>query len=359
MSVSEQFAKAFEILAEGVTARAFAGFAARIDDHNDGGCASDFGGGGHFTYEPESPAVTHETIFDVASLTKVVATTAMAMLLVDRGVLQPGTHVAELLPGFAASDPRKRSITMRMLLAHNSGLPGYVRLFEQAPSPEKLLQAAIEMPLSHEPLTHAEYSDIGFIVLGAALEMIAGESIANFCEREVFAPLQMSSTLFVPPEALRPSIPPTENDAAFRHRVIQGEVHDENASVLGGIAGHAGLFSNVHDLSHFGGEMLRAWHGKSSMFTQPTVQLFTRRTGVPEDTSRALGWDTPSQPSQSGQYLSENSFGHLGFTGTSLWIDPERKLVVTLLTNRTWPDRSNQAIKQIRPRFHDAVIEDI
>ncbi len=314
---------------------------------------------GRYTYAADAPMVHDETVYDLASLTKVVATTAMAMLLVDRGALNLGSPVADILPQFAVEDPRKRRVTMRMLLAHNSGLPGYVRLFEQVSSAEELLYAAIEMPLEYDPLTRAEYSDIGFIALGAALEMIAGESIAGFCEREIFGPLQMTNTRFLPPEELRTHIPPTENDQTFRKRVIQGEVHDENASLLGGIAGHAGLFSNAPDIARFAQELLRAGRGQGSLFRQSTVRMFTRRIAQPEDTSRALGWDTPSQPSQSGHYFSEDSFGHLGFTGTSLWIDPERQLAVVLLTNRTWPDRNNQAIKEIRPLFHDAVAENL
>ncbi len=142
--------------------------------------------------------------------------------------------------------------------------------------------------------------------------------------------------------------------STFRQRIIQGEVQDENASVLGGVAAHAGLFSTAEDLAKFAHAMLNAGH---PILRPETVALFTRRESTPPGTSRALGWDTPSAPSQSGKYFSPQSFGHLGYTGTSLWIDPTRQLSVTLLTNRTWPDCSNQAIKQVRPKFHDAIIE--
>jgi CubicO group peptidase (beta-lactamase class C family) len=140
----------------------------------------------------------------------------------------------------------------------------------------------------------------------------------------------------------------------FRNRIIQGEVQDENASVLGGVAGHAGVFSTAADLAKFAHAQLSGGH---PILRPETVALFTRRESAPPGTSRALGWDTPSTPSQSGQHFSPASFGHLGYTGTSLWIDPVRQLSVTLLTNRTWPDCSNQAIKQVRPQFHDAVVE--
>ncbi len=150
------------------------------------------------------------------------------------------------------------------------------------------------------------------------------------------------------------SASPLGGGSTFRSRIIQGEVQDQNAFVLGGVAGHAGLFSTAEDLARFAHAML---NGGRPILQPETVALFTRRESAPAGTSRALGWDTPSVPSQSGRYFSTASFGHLGYTGTSLWIDPERQLSITLLTNRTWPDCSNPAIKQVRPRFHDAVIE--
>jgi len=166
--------------------------------------------------------------------------------------------------------------------------------------------------------------------------------------------LGMTHTTFNPAHALKDSIPPTADDRTFRHRIIQGEVQDENASVLGGLAGHAGLFSTAEDLAIFAHTMLNGGH---PILRSSTIEPFSRRESAPEGTSRALGWDTPSAPSQSGKYFSPRSFGHLGYTGTSLWIDPDRHLSISLLTNRTWPDCQNQAIKQIRPVFHDAVIE--
>ncbi|MGA9804265.1 MAG: serine hydrolase, partial [Terriglobales bacterium] len=159
---------------------------------------------------------------------------------------------------------------------------------------------------------------------------------------------------FNPARALKDSIPPTADDRTFRHRIIQGEVQDENASILGGIAPHAGLFSTAENLALFAHAMLNSGH---PILRPATVELFSRRESAPEGTSRALGWDTPSALSQSGKYFSPRSFGHLGYTGTSLWIDAERQLSITLLTNRTWPDCQNEAIKQVRPAFHDAVIE--
>ena len=328
---------------------------------------------GRFTYDPTSPEVTTASIFDLASLTKVVATTAMAMILYERGLLDLEAPVTAIVPefagafsdgAFAENDPRRREITLRMLLAHSSGLPAYEKLFLRAQTREGLLQAAFSTPLTVDPGTRAEYSDIGFILLGVVLERLADEALDLFCQREIFGPLGMAHTTFNPAADLKDCIPPTADDRAFRHRIIQGEVQDENASVLGGVAGHAGLFSTAEDLAIFAHAMLNGGHPilrssniQSLSVQSSTVELFSRREPAPEGTSRALGWDTPSAPSQSGKYFSARSFGHLGYTGTSLWIDPDCQLSIALLTNRTWPDCQNEAIRQVRPAFHDAVIE--
>jgi CubicO group peptidase (beta-lactamase class C family) len=309
---------------------------------------------GRFTFEPDSPQTSVTSIFDLASVSKVVATTTMAMILYQRGLLDLEVPAVAIVPEFAGSDPRRREVTLHMLLAHCSGLPAYEKLFLKANTREDLLAAAFITPLTTDPGTKAEYSDIGFIVLGVALERVADETLNRFCQRESFGPLAMAHTAFNPPAAWHASIPPTADDRTFRRRIIQGEVQDENASVLGGVAGHAGVFATAQDVATFAHTMLQ---GGLPLVRRETLALFTRREAAPSGTSRALGWDTPSLPSQSGKYFSAGSFGHLGYTGTSLWIDPQRQLSITLLTNRTWPDCSNQAIKEVRPRFHDAVVE--
>lgn len=309
---------------------------------------------GHFTHDSDSPQVATDTIHDLASVSKVVATTAMAMILYERGELDLEMPVASILPEFAGDDPRHREVTLHMLLAHSSGFPAYEKLFERAHTRDELLRAAFQTPLVADPGTHAEYSDIGFIIFGEALARMADEPLDRFCQHQIFGPLGMARTMFNPPQSMRHSTPPTVDDRWFRNRVIQGEVHDENASVLGGVAGHAGVFATASDVATFAHVML---NGGKPILHPETLALFTRHEATPEGTSHALGWDTPSTPSQSGQHFSPSSFGHLGYTGTSLWIDPERRLSVTLLTNRTWPDNQNQAIKQVRPRFHDAVVE--
>lgn len=309
---------------------------------------------GRFSYESESRAVAPGTIYDIASLTKVVATTAMAMILFQRGQLDLELPLGELLPGFVVGrDAREpaRQVRLRHLLAHNSGLPGYVEFFRTVASPAGLLRGCLQLPIKSEPGTQVEYSDPGFILLGKALEVLAHEGVVPWTLREIFRPLEMNATGFCPAIAHQSSIPPTEIDRTFRNRRIQGEVQDENAWLLKGAAGHAGLFSNVPDLLRFAKAILP---GKPDLFAPDTVERFARRQ-EPEGSSRALGWDTPSTESSAGQYFSPQSIGHLGYSGCSLWIDREAEVAVVLLTNRTWPDRKSQLIRDVRPAFHDAV----
>ena len=347
----DRFPNAFGILEKAIAARAFPACSLAVTFRGELVAHKALG---RFTYDPAAPEVATASLFDLASLTKVVATTAMAMILYERGLLDLEAPVTAIVFEFADNDPRRRDITLRTLLAHSSGLPAYEKLFLRAQSREDLLQAAFTTQLAAAPGARAEYSDIGFIILGVALERLADESLDAFCQREIFGPLGMTHTTFNPMHDLKDSIPPTADDRTFRHHIIQGEVQDENASVLGGIAGHAGLFSTAEDLAIFAHAMLNAGH---PILRSSTIELFSRRESAPAGTSRALGWDTPAAPSQSGKYFSSRSFGHLGYTGTSLWIDPDRQLSISLLTNRTWPDCQNQAIKQVRPAFHDAVME--
>jgi CubicO group peptidase (beta-lactamase class C family) len=347
------FAPAFELIRQAIANGAFPAASVAVTHHGNLVALKAFG---RFTYEPDSPEATTATVFDLASVTKVIATTSMAMILYQRGLLDLDLPVVAAVGEFGGQDTRRHEVTLRMLLAHSSGLPAYEKLFLRANSKDEILSAAFATPLTANPGAKAEYSDIGFIILGAAIERIAGESLDHFGQHEIFGPLAMTHTAFDPPSAWRNSIPPTANDQSYRHRIIQGEVQDENASVMGGVAGHAGVFASAEDIAIFAHATLT---GGRPILRPETLALFTRRESSPPDTSRALGWDTPSPPSQSGKYFSANSFGHLGYTGTSLWIDPERQLSITLLTNRTWPDCSNQAIKQLRPKFHDAVIESV
>jgi CubicO group peptidase (beta-lactamase class C family) len=358
-----RFAAAYRVLEEAIAARAFPGCAFGVLAQGETVLLD---GLGHFTYDDAAPAVAAHTIYDLASLTKVVATTAVAMLLCqDRG-LDLETPLGELLPAFILGrDPvqHARRVTLRHLLAHSSGLPGYVELFRTASTPAALVRACLELPLEAEPGTRAQYSDPGFILLGKAIEVFTHQRFAVLVRRRILHPLAMRATGFHPPPSVRAFIPPTEDDTTFRHRRIQGEVQDENAYVLKGVAGHAGLFSNVSDLLRFAQAILQAGtppgaagqqDAPAPIFAPQTVNQFARRQ-EPEGSSRALGWDTPSEDSSAGRHFSPRSIGHLGYSGCSLWIDLDAKVAVALLTNRTWPDRQNQLIRQVRPAFHNAL----
>ena len=353
----KQFAQAFALIHKGIAERAFPGAALAVTHH---GALVASRGFGRFTYDDDALEVRAETIFDVASVTKVVATTAVAMLLYERGTLSLDEPVAQTLPEFLSLAPKhqrawREAVTVRMLLAHSSGLPAYERLFEFATTRDDLVRAAMTTHLAAAPGERAVYSDVGFILLGELLARKAGLPVDVLARREVFIPLGMRQTWFNPPKDEMANIPPTEDDKRFRRRVVQGEVNDENAFVIGGVAGHAGVFASALDVARFAECML---HGGSPMFKSETVRMFTHREASPQGTTRALGWDTPSRPeSSSGRLFSNASFGHLGFTGTSVWIDPGRKLSVTLLTNRTWRDRASQLIREVRPKIHDAIVE--
>ena len=355
------FARAFALIEEAIGQQIFPGAALAVASHGQLLACHAFG---RFTYDPASPEVRPETLWDLASLTKPIGTVSMAMLLFERGRLSLEAPVAEILPQFAdawgsdawvAGEQRqwRRAVTVAMLLAHTSGLPAHRKLYLQVSGSEAVRTAARRRPLQTPPGSCAVYSDIGFIVLGEVLERVAGEALDSFCQREIFSPLKLNMS-FTPHPSMWEQIPPTANDIAYRSRIIQGEVNDENASAMGGRAPHAGLFGDVLSVARFAECLLR---GGAPLFQPATVGLFTARQPSPSGSSRTLGWDTPSQPSQSGQFFSAHSFGHLGYTGTSLWCDCERQLSVTLLTNRSWPDAANQAIKQIRPALHDAIIE--
>lgn len=369
-----RFAQSFRLIDQAIAESVFPGAALAVTLR---GNLLAWRGFGRFTYESDSPRlapgpsdsaqsfpdpdfprnVTRETVWDLASLTKPIATTSMAMLLYQRGKLSLDLAVAGLFPDFVGTDLLHRDIraqiTVRMLLAHSSGLPGHRKLYLAAHSREAILAAALRLPLQAAPMEQAEYSDIGFIILGALLERIAGESLDTYCQREIFPPLNLNFT-FTPQPSLRTHIPPTMNDISYRGRILQGEVNDENAAAMGGVAGHAGLFGDALSVARFAHCLLSRGQ---ALFHRETVDLFTARQPEPPGTSRALGWDTPSEPSQSGTRFSPRSFGHLGYTGTSLWCDPDRNLSVTLLTNRTWPDAANQDVKQLRPLLHDAIVD--
>ena len=310
---------------------------------------------GHYGEDDPRP-VTDSTVYDLASLTKVVGLTTATMLLAAHDSLDLEAPVGRFLPEYR-DDPRA-GVRVRHLLLHDAGLPAWRPLYREANDAAGALALALATPLDTPPGVRYTYSDLGAIALTAVVESRLGEPIDGVLARVVFAPLGMHDTRFLPPKSWRDRIAPTERDP-WRGRVLRGEVHDENAARLGGVSGHAGLFSTGPDLARFAFWLLDAWHGRAR--TGPAVpwtvvRLFTHRYGEPPGSSRTLGWDTPSEGSSAGHCLAPGSFGHTGFTGTSLWIDPARELVVILLTNRLHPTRENHAIRRVRPAVADLAV---
>lgn len=312
---------------------------------------------GNFSYEKDAKKVEPKTIYDLASITKVVATTSAAMLLYDRGRLDLDRPVYEILPEFGQKG--KDQITFRHLLTHSSGLPAWAPLWAKGKGAEKMMNTIYELELEYRPGTKSVYSCLGFITLGKAIEKIAGMPLNEFVEQEIFNPLNMDHTYYNPPIKYYDNIAPTEYDSA-RGGIVTGKVHDENAYYIGGISGNAGLFSNVHDLAIFSQMMLNKGIYRGRRIFQPeTVELFTKRQNLVNGSSRCLGWDSPSGKSSSGHYFSEKSFGHTGFTGTSVWIDPEQDLFGILLTNRVHPTRKNRKLYKFRYKIYDELQKSI
>jgi len=314
---------------------------------------------GRQTYDAESPRTTTATIYDLASLTKVIATTTMAMIAVDEGRLDLETRAVDVLPKFTG--PQKSRVTVRHLLTHSSGIDWWAPLYEEHQGWEEYIQQIVEMELVAEPGTKTLYSDLGLILLGELLQRALGEPFDTFARRRVFEPLGMIDTGFNPPPSQRDRIAPTEIDSTWRKTLLHGQVHDENAAALGGIAPHAGLFSTAEDLARFGQMITNGGvYGHRRVVERDTLEEFRKPAGIVPDSTRAIGWDTKSEEgSSAGSLFSPSSFGHTGFTGTSIWFDPERELFLVILTNRVHPTRENKQIRQARPAIADALIRSL
>ena len=304
---------------------------------------------GHYGADDKRP-VTTETIYDLASLTKVIGLTTAAMMLVDQGKLDLDAPVQRYVPAFQGAN--KERVLIRHLLTHSSGMPAWRPLYAEAKTPEEALALVDTTALLKQPGDTFVYSDLGAITLTQAVEAITGQRLNDFLDARLFGPLGMRSTRYLPPESWRERIAPTENDTVFRHRLLRGEVHDENAGRLGGVSGHAGLFSTAPDLARFATWLLRL-----RTIDSLHVRDFIHKQGIPPGSSRALGWDTPSENSSAGTKMGPNAFGHTGFTGTSIWMDPDRDLFIILLTNRVNPTRANTKVFQVRRRVADLVNE--
>lgn len=325
---------------------------------------------------PERLPMARETIFDLASLTKPIATTTATLLLASDGLIDLDQPVAKYIPTFAERD--KDQVTVRHLLTHSSGLKPWRAFHElliekERKTGEKLLatdagrefilERVLRSGLVHDPGDAAVYGDLDFIALGALVENATSERLDAFVKQRVTGPLGLTDTFFLPlgeenaiSEPLRRRIAATEN-CAWREQILWGEVHDPNAWAMGGVAGHAGLFATADDVMTFAQTIVDVWQGRSDALPQEWVRKFAKRQQLPEKSDWALGWDTPTPgQSSSGQYFSEASIGHLGFTGTSLWIDLEAEAIVVMLTNRV-----HQIVKRskftLRATVHDLILE--
>lgn len=349
----------YDLLDRAVADGAFPGGVVAVG-HNDQLAVHAFG---KLSVDAKAGAVKADTMYDMASVTKVVVTTTAVMMLVDEDRLSLDTPVVRYLPEWAAaakSDPNpawRQSVTVRNLMLHDSGLPAHRDFFLTAKGYDAMLAKVMAEPLIREPGTQVEYSDLGMILVGEIVQRLTGQRLDEFAKQHIFSPLGMANSMFSPPKSLRARIAPTEFDSTFRKRLVWGEVHDENSWAMGGVAGHAGLFSTASDIAAFAQMMLNGGiYAQHRLLDRSTIRAFTTAQQI-GGSSRAVGWDVPTPPSSAGQYYTPKSFGHTGFTGTSIWIDPERDLFVILLTNRVNPTRANEKIRQVRPALHDAVFQ--
>jgi len=312
---------------------------------------------GNYTYDSKSNRVTAQSIYDLASLTKVIATTTAAMICYDRKLFSLDDKVVKFIPEFGNNN--KEKITIRNLLLHNSGLTAWVKFYDRGLNANDVLNEIYSSKLEFVPGTKTVYSDLGVITLAKIIEKITHKSLDAFCNDEIFIPLGMNSTFFNPADSIKKLCAPTEIDNYWRMKTLQGEVHDETSAMLHGVAGHAGLFSTAKDISKLMAMLIKdgLYDGKQ-IINKTTIELFTKKYS--DESTRALGWDTKSETgSSAGDLFSANSFGHTGFIGTSIWADPVRNLFVVFLTNRVYPTRDNLKILKVRPELHNAVIRSI
>lgn len=319
---------------------------------------------GKQTYGAESPAIDINTMYDIASLTKVVVTTTLVAKLAEGDFPVPidlDAKVERYLPEWA-SGPQpewRHRVTVRHLLTHTSGLPPFKEYWRTSKSKQDTLDKIFAEPLEYEPGTREVYSDLGIILMAEMIERLTGQPLDVLAREYIFSPLQMANSMYKPPKEIWPAIAPTEMDERFRHRLIQGEVHDENAWAMGGVSGHAGVFSTAPDLAAFCQMLLNGGvYAHQRILRRATIAEFTTPQQLSSGT-RTLGWAAPTEGGSSGHFFGPHSFGHTGFTGTSIWIDPDRQLFVVFLTNRVYPTRDNQKHIKIRPQLHDAVVQSL
>jgi beta-glucosidase-like glycosyl hydrolase/CubicO group peptidase (beta-lactamase class C family) len=319
---------------------------------------------GKQAYHAKSPNIAIDTMYDIASLTKVVATTTLVAKLAEGDFpvrLDLDANVERYLPEWT-SGPQpewRHRVTVRYLLTHTSGLPPFKEYWRTSKSKNETLARIFAEPLDYEPGTKEVYSDLGIILMAEIIERLTGQNLDTLAREYIFSPLAMSNTMFNPRKTLWPSIAPTEIDNQYRHRLIQGEVHDENAAAIGGVSGHAGVFSTAPDLTAFCQMLLNGGvYAHQRILRRATIAEFTEPQQLSGGT-RTLGWAVPTEGGSSGHFMGPHTFGHTGFTGTSIWIDPDRQLFVVFLTNRVHPTRENQKLAKVRPALHDAVTQSL
>jgi beta-N-acetylhexosaminidase len=353
-----QLQSAFQVIERAIADKAFPGASVAIG-YREKVSLHAFG---NLSYAANSAAVDTHTMYDIASLTKVVTTTTLVAKLAEGDFPVPvdlDAPVERYLPEWA-SGPQpewRHRVTVRHLLTHTSGLPAFKEYWRTSKNKQDTLTKIFAEPLEYEPGTKEIYSDLGIILMAEIVERLTGRTLDDLARTYIFTPLAMKDTMFRPPKKLWPWIAPTEIDDRFRHRLVQGEVHDENAFAIGGVSGHAGMFSTAPDLAAFCQMLLDGGvYAHHRILRRATIAQFTTPQQLSSGT-RTLGWAVPTEGGSSGHYFSGHSFGHTGFTGTSIWIDPDRDLFVVLLTNRVHPTRENQKMVQLRPAFHDAVMQ--
>jgi len=317
---------------------------------------------GKLSYSEKSPAVNTETMYDIASLTKVVVTTTLVEKLVEGDFPSPlnlDAPIERYLPEWTTGpQPEWRhKVTVRHLMTHTSGLPPFKEYWRTSTSKQETLRRIFAETLEYEPGTKVVYSDQGIILMAEIIQRLTGQPLDQLANEYIFGPLGMQQSMYNPPKDLWPEIAPTEFDSQLRHRLVQGEVHDENAYAIGGVSGHAGVFSTAPDLAAFCQMLLNGGvYAHKRILRRATIAEFTAPQPLANNT-RTLGWIVPTENSSSGHYFSAHSYGHTGFTGTTIWIDPDRQLFVVLLTNRVNPTRENHKIAEVRPAVHDAIMK--
>jgi CubicO group peptidase (beta-lactamase class C family) len=344
--------RAAQVIQDGLDARAFPACVCEVGRANGPVWSEAWG---RLTYDADAPRVLTSTMFDLASLTKVIATTSIVMGLVQRRVLSIDTRVVDVFAGWRGAD--REGVTVGHLLDHSAGLPAHLRLWEHSRGRDAYLPALLAAPMERAPGTASVYSDVGFLLLGLLLEAVDGRRLDAQWDALWASGPGEPWLGYRPGSATRLLIAPTEVKPS-RGGLVQGVVHDENAEALDGVAAHAGMFSSAPAVGAFAAAILRSFHEPTWLATPELLRTFAARQSVP-GSSRALGWDTMRPTSSCGTRLSPTAIGHTGFTGTSLWIDWERDLYVVLLTNRVHPTRENETFLPYRARFHDAVMDDL